>query len=224
MSSVFISFSSADEHEARLVAALCSEQGTTPWFMARSMRSGDWQIQIDNAIKNCDLVIVLVSQASNRPTSYVKNEILLARRLEKPIAPIVIDGVSLPTALLDLHAWSWNRKSSIDLQNIILEIILGTVQTSRKNATESDTEEDNQFDEKSESPPILSRGPSYHTIKGHLAPVSKQTGTSHTFGSGANQMKADESPNSFQLKKLLQLTIIASLIGLAIAVVIISLL
>lgn len=86
---VFISYSSKDEAEARAAAKALRYAGVSYWFAAEGMRWGSWPGQIVEGIRNCRVVVVLLSPDANRSV-HVRREVFLATEFQKPLVPMEV--------------------------------------------------------------------------------------------------------------------------------------
>ena len=86
MGQIFISYSSRDsEFAKRLVKSL--EEYFDVW-MDQSLEGGmKWEQMIQSAIEECQVFLVIVSQASNE-SEWVARETILAEQLKKPRIPV----------------------------------------------------------------------------------------------------------------------------------------
>ena len=94
---IFISYAKKDAREIALALAdaLAEVDGLEVWI-DRSLRAGrSWELQIQQQIDDCDVMIVLYSPDINRhklgqPESYVLTEIAYAKyTAKKPIIPVM---------------------------------------------------------------------------------------------------------------------------------------
>jgi WD40 repeat protein len=88
---IFISYSHHDHaYTARLTAYLRS-LNITPWTDEGIEHGADWARTIEANIESCAGFVPIMSIHSRQAT-WVRNEILLAQRLSKPILPLLLSG------------------------------------------------------------------------------------------------------------------------------------
>lgn len=111
-SHVFLSYAHRDrEHAERLTAAL-TEAGVTIWRDSSALKPGqDWEGELVAAIRNSAYFLVLLSEESLAPESYVAKEIRIASALEQEllrgeifILPVRLTPVPHPDKLKHLQA------------------------------------------------------------------------------------------------------------------------
>ena len=97
---VFISYAREDAQSAtRLYEALLDVRSVTPWLDSKKLLPGTkWKLEIMNALKSCDLVIVLLSKDSVSKNGFVQREISEALDMMKQFPP---DRLFLIPARLD---------------------------------------------------------------------------------------------------------------------------
>ncbi|MHA1983586.1 MAG: toll/interleukin-1 receptor domain-containing protein, partial [Candidatus Hodarchaeales archaeon] len=124
---IFISHASEDRNVAyRTVDALESED-IKCWIAPRDISGGERFVNsIMDAIRQCELFIVLISRNSNR-APYVKSETASAFENNKRLLPIRIEDVEPDEELrfyIGGHHWieSWNKPSEIYLFDIVKEV------------------------------------------------------------------------------------------------------
>lgn len=104
MTSIFISYSSKDtEFTNRLVADL-EQADHSVWQDQSTLRGGqDWLAEIDRAIHNCAIVILVLSPNAIE-SQWVQREIAQALNLQKPVIPVLIKEIdNLPFYLSRVH-------------------------------------------------------------------------------------------------------------------------
>lgn len=101
--STFISYSTRDLVLATQTRALLEQTGSQVFLAEYSLLPGSsLSAEIIKAIKNCDLFILLWSKNS-QVSEWVPQEIGIAKGVDKPILPVVLDrGVRLDGFLKDL--------------------------------------------------------------------------------------------------------------------------
>ncbi|MBA7480665.1 hypothetical protein ES707_16127 [subsurface metagenome] len=102
--SVFVSYSTKDIERIRpVVQQIQSIQGLTIFFADRSLNPGDFISQrIIQNIKVADVFIVFYSEAASQST-YVQQEIGVAKGDSKLILPILLDQAKPSGMLTDVH-------------------------------------------------------------------------------------------------------------------------
>ena len=98
-STIFISYSRHDQHEAFAVRDLLRKEGFTVWIDQEAIEAAtQWSAEIVENIKSCDVFIILLSHAS-ASSHNVSKELSLASENRKIIFPIELESVSLPSTL-----------------------------------------------------------------------------------------------------------------------------
>lgn len=129
MPHIFISYAKQDTRE--LALHLCDSlnrlENVTAW-VDRSLRAGrSWELQIQNEIDRCDVVIVLYSPDINRhkqgkPESYVLTEIAYAKwTAKKLIIPVMAQRTDPPISLTMEHYIDFTL-DGLDLDDLVTEI------------------------------------------------------------------------------------------------------
>jgi hypothetical protein len=91
---IFISHSSQDRAVARRICRVLEETGVTCWIAPRDIRAGQsWAAAIDEAIRGCRAVLVVVSASSNR-SSHVGRELAIAGENRLPMVPVRIQDTA----------------------------------------------------------------------------------------------------------------------------------
>jgi len=102
----FISYASEDLVFVQRLRAALQREGVWCWFAPYSVRGGDYfKARIDNAIRQCDKLLVIFSRNS-LASEWVKYEVELARQKERKRKTTVIVPIRLYTALLDEPEWA----------------------------------------------------------------------------------------------------------------------
>ena len=119
---IFISYAKKDAREIALALAdaLTEVDGLDVWI-DRSLRAGrSWELQIQQQIDECDVMIVLYSPDINRhklgqPESYVLTEIAYAKyTIQKPIIPVMAVVTDPPMALTMEHYIDYAVSGNMD--------------------------------------------------------------------------------------------------------------
>lgn len=102
---IFISYAREDRSIAMRFFSMARKRGHEPWLDNQSLPVGaQWEKLIDNAIRNADLVVVLITKRLlRRPESYVARELEIAgqywpTRLKHQawIIPVTFGGATIP--------------------------------------------------------------------------------------------------------------------------------
>jgi hypothetical protein len=127
---IFISYASEDVALAATVAEVLESHGHDVWFDRRRLIPGqDWDLEIREAIRRTEAVIVLISPRSVSKIGYVQKEMrsALDAAEQRPdgrvfILPLTTEGVQLPDRLrrlqyvdVDTDDWSRQVERSLDL-------------------------------------------------------------------------------------------------------------
>lgn len=97
---VFVSYSSADLPTASALQTWIEKAGARPFVAEYAVASGQvLAATIDAAIRQCDLFVLLWSGNAAQST-WVPQEIGIARGLRKPILPIVLHPGATPPAFI----------------------------------------------------------------------------------------------------------------------------
>jgi hypothetical protein len=92
MHNVFISYSTKDTENARMICSSLEAKGIYCWIAPRNIPAGaDYASEITQAIRNCQVFIVLVSENAMK-SNQVANEINLATEFKKNIIPCRLDN------------------------------------------------------------------------------------------------------------------------------------
>jgi hypothetical protein len=105
---VFISYSSDDRIFAEKIDATLERSGIEAWYAEEGLRaSAEWNQRINDELRRCDAVIVLISKASNN-SLYVKGEVQLAYELKKTVLAMSLDP-SLSGSEIDIRLMTQQR-------------------------------------------------------------------------------------------------------------------
>ncbi|MDX2140508.1 MAG: TIR domain-containing protein [Chloroflexota bacterium] len=92
---IFISYSRTDTEYATHLTKELLRRGYLVWLDRTSVQVGDeFMRKIARGIQEADAVVVLMSEAAEK-SDWVPNELLIAKKLNKPILPITLDGYVL---------------------------------------------------------------------------------------------------------------------------------
>jgi hypothetical protein len=103
MAQVFISYSRKDLPFVEHLAADLKEAGLDVWYDVSRLGGGSrWRIEIENALKNSQYVIVVLSPDSVT-SEWVEREILFASNLKRKIIPLMYRHCDLPLNYVNLN-------------------------------------------------------------------------------------------------------------------------
>ena len=91
MSHIFISYSHKDSDYANQLGASLEASGFQVWIDRRIDYGAEWSDVIETHLNECAAFVLIMSRNAKTST-WVKNELSRAQRLNKPIFPIWIDG------------------------------------------------------------------------------------------------------------------------------------
>jgi len=91
------------------------------WIDDRDARPiGDWDQQIDDAIRTCESLIFLMTSDSVKHTSFCKNEWVQALKYKKPIVPVQLhQNAELPIRLNSCHYIDFTQDFEVGFQKLI---------------------------------------------------------------------------------------------------------
>ncbi|MBL8163387.1 MAG: TIR domain-containing protein [Anaerolineae bacterium] len=93
MSYVFISYSREDSAFANLLVDMLQMQGFGVWIDRSNIEAGaEWQQNIENAIRNCTIFLVIMT-SSSMDRQWVDKEIEWAKHYKRKILPVSIKGI-----------------------------------------------------------------------------------------------------------------------------------
>ena len=99
----FLSYSRVDATD---FAVRLADELAAAWMDKRKLKPGlDWDEQIDEAIKNCDSLLFVMTRDSVTPNSVCKNEWTRALKYRKPIIPLRLDRDAELPFRLEPRAW-----------------------------------------------------------------------------------------------------------------------
>lgn len=109
---VFLCHSSTNKPIARDLYHRLESDGVDPWLDEKKLLPGqNWQMEIEKAVRNSDMVIVFLSRASISKRGYVQKEIRIALDVadEQPdgtifIVPLRLEECDIPDRL---RQWQW---------------------------------------------------------------------------------------------------------------------
>jgi serine/threonine protein kinase len=124
---VFLSYARSDaEYVEKLKTALV-ESGFEVWIDFGIDLGEQWFTQIDGAIKACAAFVLIMSPRS-QVSEWTHKEILLARRYQKPVLPLLLEGDALPI-VIDLQSADvrGGRLPDADFHRRLRRIVFGQV-------------------------------------------------------------------------------------------------
>lgn len=124
MAKIFISYSSPDQAKAAQICAALENAGQPCWMAPRDLSAGtQWGAGIVRAIKDCDAVVVVFSQAANS-SPQVSREMEVAVGNRRPLIPIRV-AEDLPTDDMQyfLGVSHWFNAYSKPLQTYLPDIV-----------------------------------------------------------------------------------------------------
>lgn len=119
---VFLSYAREDAADADRLAASLEAEGFSVYLDRSRVRSGDFGAQLERAIADCDVFLVLLSPASIRST-YVRRELhVAADDHERPILPVLLAEADLSRfrlVLAGLQRVDYTTRSDAQLGDVI---------------------------------------------------------------------------------------------------------
>ncbi|MCB9452923.1 MAG: SUMF1/EgtB/PvdO family nonheme iron enzyme [Anaerolineaceae bacterium] len=91
MTHIFISYSHEDQDYVTQLANDLCQHGFDVWMDGRINYGNRWWRTIEDALKSCAAFVIVMSPNSEK-SEWVEREILLAKREEKPILPLLLEG------------------------------------------------------------------------------------------------------------------------------------
>jgi hypothetical protein len=138
---LFVSCSEADLNQAKALCIRLKDSGFETWlYKDKLLPSVKWSEEIDEAIKNCSGIILLLSKASmNSP--YVTYEWSYAMGLGKAIFPVLLENIDKHPKLSPIqHANFSNGNDEFDKLKTAIEQC--SVNNSKKSIFDQLTEDD----------------------------------------------------------------------------------
>ena len=124
---MFLSYARPDEEYAKALNVALLETGFQVWVDFGIDFGEQWFTQIDRAIKTCAAFVLIMSPRS-QASEWTDKEILLAKRYQKPVLPLLLEGDALPI-VIDLH-WAdvqGGRLPDADFHRRLRRIVFGEV-------------------------------------------------------------------------------------------------
>ncbi|HEU5482211.1 MAG TPA: toll/interleukin-1 receptor domain-containing protein, partial [Sphingomicrobium sp.] len=124
MASVFLSYDREDTARARPIVAGLEKAGHVVWWDRHIKGGAEYAEEIEQALKQCDTVIVLWSENSVK-SAWVRDEAAAARDSGK-LVPVLLDRIEAPLGFrqlqnVDLSRWRGRGKPP-NLQEILTSI------------------------------------------------------------------------------------------------------
>jgi hypothetical protein len=116
---IFISYSRKDTEFVRRLAGDLEQAGYDAWWDVEELRGGQaWAAEIEEHVRACDAVVVVLSPDSNR-SEWVGKETLLAIDLKKTIIPVKCRDSERPLALVDRQSVDFRGNYAEGLQDLL---------------------------------------------------------------------------------------------------------
>lgn len=109
---VFLSYARENKNQVRPIYKGLQQAGFVPWMDEQDLMPGqDWELEIENAIRNSDFALICLSKYSITKQGYVQKEIRIALEVLETIPegriyliPVRLDDCQVPTRL---SKWQW---------------------------------------------------------------------------------------------------------------------
>jgi hypothetical protein len=139
MQDVFISYSRHDWGRALELAELLQRSGVSTWIDQQGIEgASSWSKEIVEAIDSCKVFLILLS-VSSLESDNVARELSLAFEAKRPILPVDLEEVVLPTSVRYQLA-GIQRVPFIEAARILAALSkLGVAQQARTTVTQPDT-------------------------------------------------------------------------------------
>ena len=99
MGHIFISYSHKDTEYVHGLQEELLKQGFSVWIDDRMDFDASWPKIIQDHLNNCDVLILIVSENSFE-SEWVQKEVARAKRIGKPVFPILLNGNMWPSVEL----------------------------------------------------------------------------------------------------------------------------
>lgn len=119
MSDICVIYSRKDSSIVRQLVSLLKKKAWTVWC-DEEITSGDWERRVRKAIVESRVVVAVVSP-NTEGSDIFRDELLLAKKKDKPIFPFVIKDADLPLGFGFIHrtdAIDWNGKNERNFQSL----------------------------------------------------------------------------------------------------------
>ena len=111
---VFLSYAREDSDAVNELRASLEREGFQTWMDQQDIRAGDWQLEIDRALRKAHFAVCCVSEHSLQPGKVLQYELDTAvdiqrRRLEGDVflIPVRLEPCALPASLAPYQAVDW---------------------------------------------------------------------------------------------------------------------
>lgn len=95
---LFVSYSRRDTDYAEKLTRHLRRSGFNVWIDTKIDYGESWFNEIDEAVKNC-AAFVLIMTPDAEQSEWVRKEVLLAKRYDRPLFPLLLDGVEFPIVI-----------------------------------------------------------------------------------------------------------------------------
>lgn len=97
MANIFLSYKRKNHLAAVLIQDVLQNAGHDVWRDTDDIERGaDWLDALEKAVKDCDILVSIVSREWQLDDTWVKTEFVYARELKKQIIPVIIDDIEVP--------------------------------------------------------------------------------------------------------------------------------
>lgn len=126
---VFVSYSHEDGQEfAKALADWLETNEFAAWMDHEIVPGQDYDSTIEAAIRESDFFVVVVSNDTERPDSFVRREIQYANDIKKPIVPVRLSRKAQGPILLKRRQWLSSKEAlGVKMINCLNRISKGTV-------------------------------------------------------------------------------------------------
>jgi predicted nucleotide-binding protein len=142
---VFISYAARDRSHANTIALALQHEGLTIWWDASLLPGQAWEEQIFKALKEAQLILAIVSEASARQEGFAIREWNFALENNLRIAPVIIgdggaalDGTSLGQQLGRRLGYRFNEARPEQSAREIARMVALNLQSVRANLPRAD--------------------------------------------------------------------------------------
>lgn len=123
---VFISHASEDTDDAEFIYDFLKSNHYEPWLDLKALKVGmQWDYEIEQALRQSDFVIILLSKIATSKRGYIQREIKRMDRYSEEkllddiyILPILIDDCEVPRSL---SKYQYMKTSQVDFKDNLLE-------------------------------------------------------------------------------------------------------
>lgn len=129
---IFVSYSRRNYDFADKLVMSLREDDLEVWFDYHLLSGEDWDDSLEEQIRKCDGLIVILSKPSVASDN-VKNEVRFAMDLGKQIHPVLLEECSVPLSMRRMHY--------VDFTRLDYEDAIGRLVNDIKGSTEIETEQ-----------------------------------------------------------------------------------